>query len=155
VSNIKLDSIIFLILISSCNENFSGGSRVEAPPEEEEQIAPKPQEFRTRLNSTLLIEGIVCRGDETTEPYGNGSLCSATQYLVYIDNINICDEFGRCTDYVVIPIVAALENIDAGSTGFSTFIINPKSPVTSTQKNILDNVLLTSDINGNGTVIFK
>ena len=152
---LKLDSILFLILISSCHENFSGGSRVEPPPQEEEQVAPAPREFRTRLNNTLLIEGKICRGDETTEAYGHGSLCNAGQYLVYVDNVNICDEFGRCTDYVVIPIVAALENIDAGSMGFSTFIIAPKSPVTSTQKNILDNVLLNSDIYGNGTVLFK
>lgn len=81
--DLKLDSFLFLILISSCYENFSGRSRVETPPQEEEQVAPFPREFRTRLNTTLLIEGNICREDETTQAYGHGSLCNASQYLVF------------------------------------------------------------------------
>jgi hypothetical protein len=149
-------SFIFLISLCSCGEeNFSGGSRVMEPPQEEVQIAPPPEEFRTRLSNTLLIEGDRCRGDETTEPYGNGAICNAGQYLIYVDNVNTCNGAGQCSDFVVIPIVGELDNIDAETSGTSIFDIIPMSTVSNTVREILLGVAVETDLNGNGTVFFK
>lgn len=143
------------LLFTACNENFSGGSRNQPPPQEEVQIAPPPEDFITRLSTTLLIEGKKCRGDETTEAYGNGFHCDPGQYLIYIDNVNTCDSDGRCSDFVIIPIVGVLVNIHAGLEGSSIFDIIPKSLVSGTQSDILNGIGVSTDINGNGTVFFK
>lgn len=142
-------------LLAGCGEDFSGGSRVLAPQQEEQSRAPFPQEFNTRLNSSLLISGTRCKGDETTELNGRGSLCEARNYLIYIDNVNICDSSAICTEFVVIPIVASLEDIDARNPDSRVFFITSKSPTTGAQDNILENVAVESDMNGNGSVFFK
>lgn len=147
----SLKLCLILMVITSCNENFYGKNRELPPPQEEEQIAPAPVFFKTRLNDLLLIEGIECIGTETTEPYGNGSQCLARQYLIYIDNINVCTN-GQCTHFEVIPIVGELEDIGARTSGVSIFRINAISPVTEIQTTILNTVHVSSDLNGNGTV---
>jgi len=144
-----------LVLQGGCGEDFSGGSRVIVPQQEELSRAPFPEVFRTRLNSSLLLSGDRCRGEETTEPNGHGSLCEAGNYLIYIDDINICDSSGSCTDFVVTPIIGRLEDTDARDQDTRFFFIIPKSLTTSTQKNILENVVIESDLNGNGFVFFR
>jgi hypothetical protein len=146
---------LMVFIFASCNENFTGGSRWETPPQQEEQFAPIPQEFTTRLSPTLLIEGQRCRGDETTETFGNGAECDAGQYLIYIDDVNVCDGSGRCTTDVVTPIIGELLNTNSSSTSVSIFDIEPKSLVTQDQLVILKGVAVASDVNGNGTVFFK
>nr|MBA2403606.1 hypothetical protein [Bdellovibrionales bacterium] len=82
--------LMALVVLTSCGEDFYGKNRALTPPQQEQQIAPAPEEFRTRLNNNLLVEGARCRGNETTEPGGHGSLCSAGQYLIFIDTVNTC-----------------------------------------------------------------
>jgi len=144
------------LIITSCGENFDDQNRrLLTPEQQEEQLGVAPEEFRTRLNNTLLIEGNICQGDETTEPNGHGSLCNAGKYLIFIDNVNTCDSLGRCTDSVVIPIIAELKDITIGRSTVKIFDINPLSPVSDLQGDILTSVGVSSDVNGNGTVFFK
>ena len=151
-----LFKLLFILIVSiSCNENFSGGNRVKEPPQEEEQIAPAPEDFMTRLNSTLLIKGIICQGTETTEAGGHGSNCLARQYLIFIDDVNTCNSDGQCTNFEVIPIVGDLQNIDARTSGVSIFSIIPIGPASNTQEDILNSVNVSSDLNGNGTVFLN
>ena len=142
-------------LLTGCGEDISGGSRVFTPQQEEQSRAPFPQEFSTRLNSSLQISGMRCKGDETTVPNGRGSLCEARNYLIYIDNVNFCDGSGICTDYIIIPIVAHLDDIDARNPDSRVFFITSKSPTTDAQDSILKAVAVESDLNGNGSVFFK
>ncbi|MBA2403591.1 MAG: hypothetical protein H0V66_02380, partial [Bdellovibrionales bacterium] len=126
--------------------------RALTPPQQEQQIAPAPEEFRTRLNNNLLVEGVRCRGNETTEPGGHGSLCSAGQYLIFIDHVNTCDTAGRCSGLVVTPLIGELLDINAGTDGFTVFDIDPISPVSDFQRNVLESISIRADVNGNGTV---
>jgi hypothetical protein len=143
---------IFLVVTSCGEENFTGGNRVLTPPQEEEQIAPAPKDFKTRISNILLIEGHICQGIETTETGGHGFKCLAGQYLVFIDNVNTCDSNGLCTNFEVIPIIGELEDIGARTSGVSIFTINARSPVTEDQATILRSINVSSDLNGNGTV---
>lgn len=154
----KLLTITFitsLMLVTACGEDFSGGSRVFTPQQEEQPSIPFPVVFSTRLNNSLLVAGNRCRGDETTETGGHGSQCVAGNYLIYIDDVNICDSSGICTDFVVTPIVGSLEDTNARNPGEKVFFIIPESETSGAQKSILDSVALEVDINGNGTVFFR
>lgn len=148
--------LLMLFILTSCNENFTGGNRFDQPTQQEQQpVVVPPVQFITRLTNSLAIKGDRCRGDETTEPDGHGRICEAGEYLVYIDDVNICDDSGRCTDNVVTPIVAELDDIDARIPGVGIFDINPISLTTQDQREILETVSVKSDSNGNGTVFFK
>jgi hypothetical protein len=151
---IKITFMASVMLLTACGEDFSGGSRVFTPQQEEQPTIPSPVEFRTRLNNSLLIAGARCKGDETTEPGGHGSQCVAGNYLVFIDDVNVCNS-GICTDFVVTPIVGSLEDTNTRDPISKVFFIIPKSEVSGAQKTILDNVALEVDINGNGAVFFR
>lgn len=148
--------ISLFILVACGDDNFTGGTRFEDPSDAElEQQAPAPQAFRTRLNNTLLIDGEICRGDETILVNGELMTCPAGQYLVHVDDVNRCEPAGICTDFEVPGIFAVLVNTNADTSGTSVFDINPTSPTTSTQDEILENAGVITDINGNGTVFLK
>ncbi len=148
-----IQTILVLIFFVGCAEDFTGGSRfLDTSQAEESPDAPKPIFFNTRLNNSLLISGLKCRGDETTESYGNGANCLANEYLVTIDEVNICDEDGRCTESIVIPIVAQLINTNAGLDGYAIFNIEAISSASDRQLKVLSSVFIVSDINGNGVV---
>lgn len=147
-------SLALLFSLSGCSDDFSGGNRAKPEAQAEVAIGRLPARFSTRLNDTLSISGEKCRGNETTESYGNGDLCNAGQYLISIDNVNFCTN-NICTTNVVTPIVAELINSNNQTDGITLFEINAISVTTSTQENILDSVLVQSDSLGNGFVFFK
>ncbi len=146
---------ILLLLLTSCGDDFTGGSRIFKPTQEEQQIAPPPEAFRTRLSPSLLIQGTLCLGDETTEPGGHGLHCDPGQYLIIIDDVNTCDADGVCTVFIITPIIGELQNADARIPEESVFNIIPKSPVNDDQSKILSSVHVSSDLNGNGTVFYS
>lgn len=154
----KIENTLILLFtfwsLWGCNENFSGGDRNEPATQAEETFGQIPQSFSTRLSSTLLVSGDKCRGDETTEPYGNGVICQAGQYLIFVDDVNICSN-DICTNNVVIPIVGELNDTNAGTPGFSVYEIETKSRTTPTQDNILNSLLVRSDELGNAEVISR
>ena len=152
---LKLISYLLILTIWSCGEDFSGGNRFEEPAQREDTEAPEPSTFSTRLNRNLAVEGKKCRGDETTEVFGRGSSCLAGQYLVTIDGINTCSTSGGCTNLVVIPIIAELENIGANIPNLSVFEVLPKGQASRAQTEVLRSIYLNSDVNGNARVFFR
>ena len=106
--------LIFLFILSGCAEDFSGGVRWEDNIQEEEQVAPVPPAFRTRLSSSLLVSGEICQGDETILVENVFYECDARQYLVRIDNVNTCDSSGNCTGFEVKPFIADLVKLFTG-----------------------------------------
>lgn len=155
MKNSKIIISLFILLgFQGCAENRAGGNRDKPATQSEVAEGKLPELFSTRLNSTLLIAGDKCLGNETTGTFGNGQTCDAGQYLIYIDNVNICNGT-ICTNNVVTPIIAELIDIDARLEGAKVYEIEPKSVTTSEQENILETVLVNSDSLGNGTVFFR
>lgn len=147
--------LILLFMISGCNEDFSGGVRWVDQHQQQEQFAPTPDFFRTRLNNSLLVSGEICLGDETIMVENIAYPCEARQYLIKIDNVNSCDSDGNCSGFSVRPFIADLVKVSTETPGNSIFDINPASPTTNEQENILETIGVSSDLNGNGSVFFK
>ena len=92
---VKLEVFIFLILVcflSACGGRSSGygGDNDDSKDPQEEEEAPAPDTFSTRLRSNLLIAGEKCRGGETSENNGQVITCNSGQYLITIDNRTGC-----------------------------------------------------------------
>lgn len=147
--------LLFLFIVTGCAEDFSGGTRWLDEVQEEEQIAPPPQTFNTRLTPTLLVSGEICQGDETILVDNIFYNCDPLQYLVKIDNVNTCDSSGRCTGFEIKPFIADLIKNSTETPGFSVFDIDQDSPTTGEQEDVLDTVGVKSDVNGNAFVFFK
>lgn len=147
-------SLLGVGLLLGCAEDFSYGNRFDDPPQNQLAMAPAPESFSTRLRPNLAVNGVRCKGTETTETFGRGDRCLAGQYLVVIDNVNTCN-LGVCTTFTALPVVAELEDIRANVDNFSLFMISPRSVVDAAQNTILESVIVKSDINGNGTVFLK
>lgn len=107
-------------------------------------LCPVETEFSTRLNNQLLIEGVRCRGGETTEVLNeDGSsdifVCRRGQWLVTVDNINTCTDEGLCTEIFVFPVITSL--IRAGNSNppaQCTFNFGPRSPASPSQRSIMN-----------------
>lgn len=154
---IRNNSIFFTLvfLCQGCAEDFSGGTRVFDEIQAEEQIAPPPQKFETRLSPTLLVSGVICRGDETIIFEDVTYECEARQYLVKIDDVNTCQSSGVCTNFAVPAFIADLVKARTETPGFSVFDIDPDSPTEGNQDNVIDVVGVKSDVLGNALVFFK
>lgn len=145
--------IISLLLLAACGEDV-GSNRFDRPAEVEEQNenpVDLPQEFRTRLDNNLLISGVRCVGGETTEDEQNQTFtCLRNQFLITLDDINICDA-ADCTEIIVDPIIAELQLVeeeDDRSEQFDFFHMNPISPASAEQIRILNEVEVRADNNG-------
>lgn len=142
-------SLALMLVISSCgNDNDDDGETIQLPQEEE------AVDFSTRLTNNLLISGVKCNGGETTEYDGNTYTCERDEWLVRVDNVNTCDEEGRCTEIGVIPFVADLDRTDIVSPPeYIYYEIDPESPVSAEHQRILDDVWVRIDLNGDTEVI--
>jgi hypothetical protein len=147
-------SLFILLALQGCAENRAAGNRDKPATQSEVAEGKLPELFSTRLTSTLLIAGDKCLGDETTGTFGNGETCDAGQYLIYIDDVNICSGT-ICTNNTVTPIIAELNDMDARLEGQKVYEIEAKSVTTQEQEDILETVLVNSDSLGNGTVFFR
>lgn len=147
-------SLFILLALAGCAENRAAGNRDNPATQSEVAQGKLPERFSTRLNSTLLIAGDKCLGNETTGTFGNGETCDAGQYLIYIDNVNTCNGT-LCTTNIVTPIIAELNDQDARLEGLKVYEIEPKSVTTAEEEDILETVWVNSDALGNGTVLFR
>ncbi len=147
--------ITLVLLAGGCAEDFSGGTRVLDEVQAEEQIAPAPQVFSTRLTNTLLVSGEICRGDETIVVDNVTYECEAKQYLIRIDNVNTCSSAGVCTNFAVSPIIADLVKASTETPNFSVFDIDADSPTESDEEEVIDVVSVKTDVLGNAFVFFK
>lgn len=97
---------------------------------------PGLSDFSTRLSNTLLISGERCRGGERTEtPNPDGSsrfhICKRGQWLITVDNENVCNPDGSCTEIFVFPIISRLARAgESNPPGQCTYNMIPLSPAT-------------------------
>lgn len=95
---------------------------------------PPVSEFSTRLSNTLLISGFPCRGGETTEtpnPDGSSTFhqCRRGQWMITVDNENVCTPDGACTEIFVFPIISRLTRApESNPPGQCTYNMRPLSP---------------------------
>lgn len=107
-------------------------------------LCPVETEFSTRLNNQLLIEGVRCRGGETTQvENADGTtsvyVCPRGRWLVNVDNINTCTDDGLCTEIFVFPIITSLSR--AGNSNppeQCTFNFTPRSPASPSQRTLMN-----------------
>lgn len=159
--------IVFLILfvLVSCNEVPSRRGVKNPNPTINPGSTPTPtsstpslplaSRFNKRLFSYLALSGNKCVGGENTQFEGQAIFCEKDQWLVTIDNMNTCDDSG-CTSIAVDPIIAKLELDTATTTReFRFFNITPVSVARARQREILRQVNLRADRNGNLEIISK
>lgn len=64
--------------------------------------------FHTRIHNKLAISGFLCKGGE--EAFGlEGEVCQAGEWLINVDNINVCSDDGMCTEMYAPSFIANLE----------------------------------------------
>lgn len=107
-------------------------------------VCPVETSFSTRLSNTLFIAGVRCLGGETTEVTGEDGttrifVCREGQWLVTVDNINTCTPGGGCTEVGVLPVISSLTRTSPSDPPRQcSFNINPISPISSEQRDILE-----------------
>lgn len=137
------------LLLAGCGND--GDNNDLLLPQEEEA-----EEFSTRLSTRLLVSGERCRGGETAESNGEIYTCEQDQWLIRIDNVNVCDSQGRCTEIGVNPFIAELDREDRVSIPeYTYFEIDPQSPVNASQISVINDVLVRFNLNGETDVVFK
>lgn len=125
--------LLMLLYCVGCGQADSNHQLGEA--REEDNGLP---DFSTRLTNNLLIAGIQCDGNESTESEGQTYNCNSTEWLITVDNINTCTPEG-CTEVFVPPIIGILVPTSAqGDTDF--FDIEESIPVREGVTAILDSV---------------
>lgn len=137
------------IFLSGCGgESYSNHQLGEA--REEDNNLP---DFSTRLTNTLLIAGDQCAGGEETVSQGQSFVCDATEWLITVDNINVCTPEG-CTEVGVVPIIGIL--VPTSSQGDSDFFdIDPSIPVDQNIRDLLETVTVRFRQNEQPLVLFK
>lgn len=134
--------ILSLLVFHSCGRDDDNSSI----PEEEVALA---RNFSTRLDNDLLVEGNECKGGETTEFDMQTYTCEVGQWLMVLDNQNICTDDGVCTEIYVAPVIGVLESIDNPDDDYIYNVIQPVSPVSEKQQEVIRNVYVRYDFNGN------
>lgn len=152
----KIALVLSLSALVACggddDDNGNGLENEQFPQEE------NVSSFSTRINNNLLIAGSRCNGSETaTDSGGVVVTCEKDQWLITIDNVNVCTPDGACTEIGVIPFIAELDRSDRVSIPDETFFeIDPISEVTPAQTDIADDYLVRFDLdNEEATVISR
>lgn len=151
----QLAMILSLVALVSCgNDDDDDDDLVNVQLPQEEEVGT----FSTRLNNNLLIAGTRCEGSETTtDSSGTEVNCAKDEWLITLDNVNVCTDDGLCTEVAVLPFVAELDRVDRVDVPDSTFFeIDPISAVTPAQENEIGKYLVRFDLNDeSATVISK
>ncbi len=107
-------------------------------------VCPDETAFSTRISNNLLIGGVRCQGGETTEVTGDDGttrifVCREGQWLVTVDNVNTCIPGGGCTEVGVLPVISSLNRTSPSDPPrHCSFNINPISPISGDQRDILE-----------------
>lgn len=139
-------SAFLLVSCGSNNDDDSVAAGGTGPGQEEEVLA---RNFSTRINPNLLVEGTRCQGGETTTYNGTTYTCESGEWLMVLDNINTCSIDGQCTQIEVPSIVADLDDTEIISAPEFRFAeIDPESPVSEKQREVINRVYIRYDMNG-------
>lgn len=108
--------------------------------------------FHTRIHNKLAISGHLCKGGEVTF---DEEVCQKGQWMINVDNINVCSEEGMCTEMYAPDFIGELEraNIFIPHEG-NYFDIVPVSKVNGDVDKILRKYWL-HDMDGKTKVVKK
>lgn len=140
--------ILMSVLTTGCGDS-EVGRRMILPQTEQETVLP--DDFSTRLNSTLLVGGRRCLGNETTEINGQVFLCQSDQWLITVDNINTCDESGTCTQVPSPSFIGKLEKISESDEDFNFWNIISIAGASPLQLQLLAHVSVRALSDGNSS----
>lgn len=145
----KLSFLFLLVFLNACSERVSSNHQLGEEREEDNSLP----DFSTRLNNTLLIAGEQCSGDESTVSQGQIFNCESTEWLITVDDINICSPEG-CTEVEVVPVIGILVPTSSqGDTDF--FDIEASIPVDANITNTLRQVTVRFRPGETPLVLFK
>lgn len=138
--------VLFLASCGSNNDDDNVATGGTGPGQEEEVLA---RDFSTRINNNLLVEGARCQGGETTTYDGVTYTCDPGEWLIVLDNMNTCSDDGQCTQIAVPSIVATLDDTDDITIPEYNYAeIDPESPVSEKQREVINRVYIRYDMNG-------
>lgn len=129
--------------LTSCGSDDDDNHRVII----EEEVF-EARNFSTRIDNNLLVAGTRCEGGETTEYDGETHECNEGEWLVILDQQNVCTDDGVCTEIYVYPVVANLQTSSGPDENFHYSIIEPISPVSESQQEVIDKVFIRTDFEG-------
>jgi hypothetical protein len=130
------------------------GSDGDDGNDEDRPAGPWGDEFETRINNNLKIEGEKCQGGETFEDLDTGEtrVCEADQWMVTVDDQNTCGDEGICTQIFVPPFLARLEE-DRRTRRYQYLEIKPEQPVRDGITEVLEQYLVRFNRDGEGKVV--
>jgi hypothetical protein len=147
---------IILCLCSCGNSDYGGGGSGYQPPQQQEDQPPfAPENFQTRLNATLAVNGTKCNGGERPDENKPEETCSPGEWLIQLDDENTCtSDLATCTEISVRPIIAQLDlNQTRSNAQASYYVIDPKSSTTARQRSDIRKVLIRTQSNGDTEAI--
>jgi hypothetical protein len=111
--------------------------------------------FNTKIHNKLSISGRLCKGGE--RGFGlDEIICEKNQWLVTVDNMNVCSDEGMCTEIAVPPFVAELERANVITiTTMAFYDIVPANPVSKDLQKILQTYWVKDNLNGRASVVKK
>ena len=111
--------------------------------------------FNTKIHNNLSISGRICKGGE--RGFGlDETICEKNQWLVTVDNMNVCSDEGMCTEIAVPPFVAELERANIITiTTYAFYDIVPTTPVSKDVSKILETYWVRDNLNGRAHVVKK
>lgn len=145
-----------LLLLTGCSEDIrdardafslTGQQLEQIAREQEAEVNPDvpfDDSFSTQITNQLFVGGNRCRGNERVQVDNNGDpatfLCQRDQWLVTVDDVNVCDNADTCDRPTsVAPFIANLRR-EQGSfgTGIEVFHIRPASPVSNAVNDVVN-----------------
>lgn len=111
-------------------------------------------QFHTQIHEQLSVSGVICRGGETV--YGSEKECLKGEWLVTVDNLNLCSRDGICTQIHVSPFIAKLQKADVISiTTISFYDVIPLTPITEDVALVLETYWMRDHFNGKAMMVRK
>jgi hypothetical protein len=111
---------------------------------EQNPDVPFDDSFSTQITNQLFVSGSKCVGNERLQVNSTENpatfLCRRDQWLVTVDDVNVCDNPDSCDRTTpVSPFIANLRKQPGNfRSGVEVFLIVPVSPVTNAVKDVTD-----------------
>jgi len=113
-------------------------------------FAQMSKDFGTHLRADLYIGGTQCSGEFRQAG------CRVGQWLITVDDINVCNEDGICTRVYVTPFVAELVRAPViTSATIELYDIVPISLISATTTQLLKLYRVQFDLNAEPSVVVK
>lgn len=166
-----LIALLLIFTLTSCGDDNDDSSSVSAPPTEREEDSTDredgptdsenenttyaPENFETRLDHNLKVSGVKCEGGEDPNPDDSSDeRCKRGEWLVTLDNENVCNSDGACTEIFVYPVIADLDKVERRSNDdFTYYRIDPEETLSEDERRIVNKVWIRTAPNGETVVV--